>query len=160
MRSKKENECDLKIGRYHFGYVCEILPTRNEDGSVKEFMPQGRYENIKGLPLNKYGAGPYCEFNIPTNYNYSGVYALLVDGEVKYIGECQNLSSRYNMGYCNISPRNCFIGGQETNCRINNLILGAARKGRAISLWFMPTEKYKKVEQELRELLGPEWNRV
>ena len=29
---------------------------------------------------------------------------------------------RYNNGYGRISPRNCFQGGQSTNCRVNNLI--------------------------------------
>jgi hypothetical protein len=63
------------------------------------------------------------------------------------------------MGYGIISPRNCFIGGQETNCRLNNLILLAARGGAKLSLWFLPTDEYKGVEHELRASEKPEWNR-
>lgn len=150
----------MNLGRYHFFHICEIQPVRKDDGSIEQFMPQDRYENKNSLPLNRFGAGPYCKFKIPNNKKFSGVYAILVDGEVKYIGECQNLSSRYNIGYGIISPRNCFKGGQETNCRINNLILGVVCEGATISLWFLATEDYKEVEQELREIQQPEWNRT
>lgn len=148
------------IGGYIFQKICDIRPERNDSGSVSKFMPQDRYYNKQNLPLNKYGAGPFCKFKIPGNLNSCGVYAIIVNSETKYIGECQNLSSRYNMGYGNISPRNCFIGGQETNCRINNLILSEAKKGSLISLWFLDTEDYKLVEQKLRSSEEPEWNQV
>jgi len=107
-----------------------------------------------------YGKGPFGKFRIPNNYNVSGVYAVVVEGELKYIGECLNLSSRYNMGYGIISPRNCFVGGQETNCRLNNLIYQTANAGRKISLWFMQTKDYKAIERKLRASDPPEWNRI
>jgi len=64
------------------------------------------------------------------------------------------------MGYGIISPRNYFAGGQETNCRINNLIYQAAKAGRRISLWFVNTKDYKGIERELRASDPPEWNRI
>ncbi len=88
------------------------------------------------------------------------MYALVVGGAVKYVGECVDLSSRYNMGYGNISPRNCFVGGQETNCRLNNLILLSAKKELEISLWFHPTENYKETEADLRFNNKYDWNRI
>jgi hypothetical protein len=63
------------------------------------------------------------------------------------------------MGYGNISPRNCFKGGQETNCRINNLIYETAKEGVSISLWFLNTQDHKSVEGELLMDKGPDWNR-
>ncbi len=90
----------------------------------------------------------------------SGVYAITAGDDVKYIGECQRLSERYNMGYGNISPRNCFVGGQETNCRINNLILNEAAAGASLVLWFLKTDNFKRIEQELRSSKRPPWNRV
>jgi len=149
----------MKIGRYDFEMVCSIQPETNPDGSIKEFMPQSRYRNDIKVPLNHYGKGPFCKFKIPNGCNNCGVYAIVVEGHAKYIGECVNLSSRYNMGYGIISPRNCFVGGQETNCRINNLILLASKNGTQLSLWFLPTKEYKAIEQELRDLEKPEWNR-
>ncbi len=74
--------------------------------------PQSRYKNNKGLLLNNHGSGHFCKFVIPKNCMINGVYAIVVNKELKYIGECVNLSSRFNSGYGNISPRNCFKGGQ------------------------------------------------
>jgi hypothetical protein len=51
------------------------------------------------------------------------------------VGECANLSARFNTGYGNISPKNCFKGVQETNCRLNNLLYSAIVVGQRISLW-------------------------
>jgi len=133
---------------------------RDANGPIKELTPQSRYCNKNNLPLNKYGEGSFCKFKIPNDFNTSGVYTILVDGVAKYIGQCLNLSSRFNMGYGNISPRNCFVGGQETNCRINNLILNTVKSGQEVSLWFMKTENFKLVEQELRATEDLEWNRV
>ncbi len=149
----------LRLGLYDFHRVCQIEPRRTADGSVQEFKPQTAYKNDGGLALNRYGAGPFCRFSIPSNLQFSGCYAILVNSEVRYVGECGNLSARYNMGYGLISPRNCFKNGQETNCRINNLLLQAAKGNSEIALWFLPTEDYKIAERELLQELVPPWNR-
>lgn len=148
------------IGNIRFINVCDIEPERNSRGSVKNYMPQERYENRNHLSLSQYGKGPFCKFKIPNNYNQSGVYAITVNDTVNYIGECVNLSSRYNMGYGNISPRNCFVGGQDTNCRINNLIFSETKNGRHVALWFFHTSSYKEVEDKLRGHLKLKWNRI
>lgn len=150
----------MRISVTNFELVCPIEPERNTDGTIKEFLPQSRYPNRKNLLLNKYGNGPFCKFKIPSTIKSCGVYAIMVDGTLKYIGECTNLSSRYNAGYGNISPRNCYIGGQETNCRINNLIFRAISEGESTILWFHATAEYKKLETELRASERPKWNLV
>jgi hypothetical protein len=63
------------------------------------------------------------------------------------------------MGYGNISPRNCFKGGQETNCRLNNLIYFAVSEGRDVNLWFHQTANFKSAELELRAMKAWPWNR-
>ena len=123
-------------------------------------MPQDRYQNARNLSLNRYGAGPFCKFRIPNRFQVSGVYVLTVDEELRYVGECANLSARFNAGYGNISPKNCFRGGQQTNCRLNNLLFAALLAGQHISLWFFRTADYKSVEAALRCSLNPMWNRV
>jgi len=150
----------VAIGTYSFVKVCDIQPQTDSTGKLENLQPQRRYNNEQDLPLNNYGAGPFCKFKIPTNLPQAGVYAIFENDRVMYIGECQNLSSRYNMGYGNISPRNCFVGGQETNCRINNLIFVSCKGGKSISLWFHQTDNYKSVESELRATVKLEWNRA
>jgi hypothetical protein len=149
----------MQIGPYLFRHVCRISPVQDEDGSVRRYMPQSEFANLRSLPLSKYGHGPFCKFKVPNDYRSSGVYALQIAGEVNYIGECQNLSARYNAGYGNISPRNCFKGGQDTNCRLNNLIYLATAAGQEVHLWFHPTTNYKAAELEVLAIQKWAWNR-
>ena len=123
-------------------------------------MPQDRYLNAQNLSLNKYGEGPFCKFTIWNDIRSGGVYVLTVDDHVRYIGECANLAARFNVGYGNISPKNCFKGGQQTNCRLNNLICITAQAGQRITLWFYATVEYKSMEAFLRSALKPVWNRI
>jgi hypothetical protein len=150
----------MKIAEYEFEHICDIAPTRGADGTVQQFMPQERYTNLRNLPLNKYGAGPFCKFKIPNRVQLSGVYVLTINDEIRYVGECANLSARFNMGYGNISPKNCFKGGQETNCRLNNLVYLAAVAGQRISLCFFSTTNHKRMEAALRSTLKLAWNRI
>ena len=150
----------MKLGDYEFERICDIEPQREANGSVRQFMPQSRYRNARNLPLNKYGVGPFCKFNIPTGLRFSGVYVLAIDDEMRYVGECFDFSARFNAGYGNISPKNCFKGGQETNCRVNNLVCAAAMAGERISLWFFRTADHKEMEAALRSALKLAWNRI
>lgn len=119
----------MTFAGYEFEHVCDVEPLRDAGGVSVRFMPQDRYQNARNLPLNRYGAGPFCKFRVPTRFQVSGVYVLTIDNDLRYVGECANLSARFNAGYGNISPKNCFKGGQETNCRLNNLIYVAALAG-------------------------------
>jgi hypothetical protein len=120
----------MKIEGFDFAYVADIEPRRSANDSIEALLPQSRYANTRGDRLNSYGAGLFCKFNIPRHHRQSGVYLIVAKAGVKYVGECANLSARFNAGYGNISPKNCFKGGQETNCRLNNLIYVAARLWR------------------------------
>ena len=129
----------LKIQDHTFSYVCEIIPKLNSEGNVMEIFPQSKYENKKNLNLNKYGKGPFCKFTIDRKYSgKSGVYVILVNNEIQYVGECDDFFKRFGMGYGNISPRNCFEGGQLTNCRINADILSVFKLKKSIHLYFSP----------------------
>jgi hypothetical protein len=150
----------MNIAGYEFEFVGHIEPVRGVDGSVCQFMPQGRYKNTRNLPLNSYGAGPFCKFRITNQVRVSGVYVLSIGGALRYVGECANLSARFNTGYGNISPKNCFKGGQETNCRLNNLVYLAVAAGERISLWFCKTDDYKATEAGMRLTLKLTWNRA
>ena len=147
-----------------FSYVGSIRPKRDELGKVIEEFPQVKYCNERNLPLHKYGLGPFCRFQIAQDCQQSGVYVLTNDEGSLYVGECQNLKLRWGpSGYGGISPRNCYLGGQETNCRINNLIYRETKSGTDLDLWFHSIEDDKRgrleVESKLLVALEPPWNK-
>lgn len=150
----------LKIWCDHtFEFVCAIRPITYDTGTIREFNLRARYRNTRRLMPNAYGNGPFCKFSIPSNLQNPGVYALTADEEVIYVGECVNLTLRFNSGYGNISPRNCYAGGQLTNCRINHSIYAAAETRHQIDLWFLETRDRNAIESELIQALRPKWNR-
>jgi hypothetical protein len=150
----------IRLEELDFSCVTSLEPERDDAGAVRIVAPQPHYANARGLPLNAYGAGPFCKFRIPAQLRVAGVYVITIDGEARYVGECTNFAARFNAGYGTISPRNCFKGGQETNCRVNNLICNAALEGRAAGLWFYETQDFKAIEARLRAALRLPWNRV
>jgi len=77
-----------------------------------------------------------------------------------YIGKTEDLGRRFNQGYGNISPRNCYEGGQQTNCRINNFILNSLKENRKITLYFYETADLDNLEPQLIKELKPEWNKA
>ncbi|MCJ7634010.1 GIY-YIG nuclease family protein [Candidatus Bathyarchaeota archaeon] len=148
----------LQIFDYLFQFVCEIIPELEKDGIPKEYMPQSRFRNVSNLPLNQYGKGPFCRFKITHAFRKTGAYLVVINGTPKYVGECEDFGKRWNMGYGVISPRKCYKGGQSTNCRINNLVLGAFKSGDKVNLFFHETNNRFEVEDDLIERLDPEWN--
>jgi hypothetical protein len=146
----------LQVYGSSFTFICDVTLKRDTDGKVVTFFPQHKFDNLNNLPLHKYGGGQFCSFTISTKTNKEGVYLITVNDEITYLGECENLSRRFNSGYGNISPRNCFLGGQSTNCRINNKIHEAANE--KIKVYFHETNNRFEVERELIMQLNPIWN--
>ena len=141
--------------------VCQMNIERDLRGLPVEYLPQNDYENGNGLPLNSHGQGPFCRFSIPKLTDSPGVYAITVDDSVVYIGECQNFRERYGpRGYGVIHPRNCFVGGQSTNCKVNARVLEATLRNSIPELWFMPEtfRSRKLVEAALVSEFQPPWN--
>lgn len=165
----QDNEIVVKVrefGGLSFTRVGRIQPELDSDGSVVEFMPQSRYANPDSLPLNRYGHGPFCRFSIAkgNEWQRAGVYVLAHGDRPLYVGQCIDMRRRWgSIGYGHISPRACFKGGQETNCRINNLILQGVNISLDLDLWFRPivgdARDRETVEGELIGALRPPWNR-
>jgi len=141
-----------------FTFVTLLEPERDPSGAIRTFEPQNRYRNVRKLPLHRFGSGSFCHFGISRDLTMEGVYLLDAKAEIVYVGECVNLAQRFNSGYGAISPRNCYVGGQPTNCRINKLIMREAQKGNEIALWFCETADRKRLEERLIRELDPEWN--
>lgn len=148
-----------ELNNYDFEFVENIFPIIDKKDSIREFFPQNGYKNEKNLELNKYGTGAFCKFSIHPKWSgVSGVYAIYVDENLVYIGQCIDLAKRFNMGYGSISPRNCYEHGQSTNCKINKLILESAKDNKTISLYFYKTERFLQIEDELIKVYNPQYN--
>ncbi len=138
----------MKIGKYDFEYIETIEPIR-ENSVIAVFEPQSKYKNVKKLSIHEFGRGNFCKFKLQNAKDVSGVYAWIINNEVIYIGEAVNFRKRFNMGYGIISPRNCFEGGQKTNCKMNNVVYKTYKNGQQIEIYFFETKDYKAVEKEL-----------
>lgn len=148
------------FGRYEFSLFGSIEPERRSDGTIMEYMPQARYANAKTTPLNPNGSGPFCRFSIARNIKHPGVYVVTQDGTPVYVGKSANLSERWgSTGYGNISPKNCFKGGQSTSCKVNHNILLGSKADKHLELWFYLTEEISEVERVLIQELTPPWNK-
>ena len=149
-----------------FSYVGRIQPERNANGEILEETPHTRYRGSNKPALSRYGKGPFCRFRIAQGQQWQcgGVYVVAQGDAVRYVGEAVNLERRWGAaGYGQISPRNCFVGGQDTNCRINNLLLLETKTGGQFDLWFHSVGRDKNarlsVESLLMASLQPPWNR-
>lgn len=147
------------LGRF-FVDLGPIEVLRNEVGSPVQLLPQSRYAKAATAPMHGYGDGPFCKFSIKGLPGQAGVYVLQNRNRVVYVGKARNLAERFSMGYGNISPKNCYIGGQQTNCRINALILQAAIEGIEVHLSFFVCEDCDSFENALISHYAPNWNRT
>jgi len=140
---------------FPFQEIGQIKPARNDDGTVMTELLKSTTGRCK--KLHAYGEGPFCRFKIQARHE-AGVYAILVDGQLQYIGRTLDLATRFNQGYGRISPRNIYTGGQPTNCRINHLIFQTVQDGKAVTLNFLPTADYVQIESALISDCNPAWN--
>lgn len=136
---------------FDFQFVQTIEPKKDIEGRIVEYSPQSLYDGKETSKLNAFGDGTFCKFSISIFEwsGVSGVYAFYSNNELIYIGQAIDFAQRINQGYGNISPRNCYIGGQETNCRINQAILQEIKNGHVIELYFFTTSNYDYVERQL-----------
>ena len=147
----------MMVCGYEFRYLQDLLPQCNEAGNILKFFPQNDYLNTKNLPLSFHGEGAFCRFSIKAE-DCPGVYMWVVDEQIIYIGETVGLRKRFNMGYGNISPRNCYVGGQSTNCKMNKVVLGLYEQGKIVKLYFYNTTDYKRVEIDLLRNISTMYN--
>lgn len=146
-----------KILGYEFIFVQEIQAEKDSEGVIIKNYPQDAYKNSKNLPLHKYGSGGFCRFKIDNYEDFAGkagVYALYFNEKLKYIGKCEDLVQRFNVGYGNISPRNCYIDGQSTNCKINKAILSAIENSKKVFLYFLVSDNFTEIERDILLSIG------
>ena len=155
------------LEEYEFRFVCPIEPKKNSEGKCIENYPSSRYDNKAGLMLHAHRE-PFCEFSIDKKFTEnSGVYIFVVNREIKYTGKCaERTSTDYALRerireYGHISPRNCYEGGQYTNCRINKRIMDCTNKGEVVELYYLQLEDQKEInniEWHIIQKCKPPWN--
>lgn len=159
----------MLIDGAEFRFIDNMDPDRDPGGRVSELRPASKYDNRNSLRLNKYGEGPFCHFRIRAEkqtLDSLGVYGIVQNpSTVLYVGKCtgttSTLGKRFNTGYGTISPRNCYEGGQSTNCRINHLILEATKRGTMLTVVFHGCHigyEASALEAKLIQKLRPPWN--
>jgi hypothetical protein len=148
----------LNILGFDFRLIQQLLPQCDDDGRITKFYPQNAYNNKNNLPLLYHGSGAFCRFSIQAG-NWQGVYLWIVNGEIIYIGETENLRSRFNTGCGYIAPRNCYVGGQSTNCKMNKVVMSLFEQGQKIDLYFYDTPNYKQVELVLLRKIKTQYNK-
>jgi len=156
---------NARLGGLAFQFIERISPDVDGSGEPEELNPANNFDNSRGLKRHKYGKLPHCHFAITRSEitDEVGVYAFVApSGSILYVGSATtSLGKRINAGYGQISPANCYSGGQQTNCRVNNLILEATKAGRTTDLWFHSTQTAREAEKSEDQLLGnldTEWN--
>lgn len=111
--------------------------------------------------LNDNGDLTYRDFSVeaPDLLDKKGLYVFLVDGEIAYIGKTTaTFKQRFDQNYGRIYPRNCFLDGQSTNCRLNHLVAEHA-DGVAIYLCaFTDDAEIDRLEDALIDKYQPVWN--
>lgn len=111
--------------------------------------------------LNSHGDEKYCKFIMNNNelINKKGLYFYKSGEEILYIGRCRDsFKNRFNQGYGVIHPKNCYLDGQSTNCKINSLI---NKTGDSIELFLASLTSDSEIEnKEIRliEDFKPKWN--
>lgn len=111
--------------------------------------------------LNKYGDGVYSRFLIKEEkyLDKKGVYIYTVSDQLHYIGRCRDsFRKRINQGYGKIHPKNCYIDGQATNCRLNALITERRQEVRFFVHVMESNTEIEAIEKSLIALYNPCWN--
>ena len=141
--------------------ACTIEANRDEAGALIYDAPHGRYANPKALPLHAHGRGTFVRLRTEHLPPEPGVYAVVGnDGDVLYVGRARDSIRRQwsPQGYAVIHARNCFQGGQSTNCRVNALIADQLSRGRTLALWTLATPDPTPIETSIIRRLRPPWN--
>jgi len=165
--SRKNNKSLLKTVQHpkysSLRHEAEAKYREHLDAPLGEFL--FRLKN-SGDPfyqrfLNKHGDLEYCEFALESGpaLNSKGLYLFRHGGSIRYLGRCRDsFKKRFNSGYGKIAPKNCFLDGQSTNCRINALV---AIHRNDLSIHLCPLgddDVIARSEACLIQELHPEWN--
>ena len=132
----------LVLARRVLTYAGRLFAERDANGVVMEYSPLVGMAAVE----HRYPAwalGPFSriepEFAMPAR---PGVFALVTDGVVRYVGHARNLEVTFGLreGIGHISRRDAQRARGEERCRLNRLITVEARAGRTVDAYMLVTE--------------------
>ena len=116
--------------------------------------------------LNRFGDETYCSFSISDPLDSKkGLYCYALKGmepfetRIQYVGRSHDpFKKRVNNGYGNISPKNCYLDGQATNCHLNSILV---QHQSDVAFFVCPLDNRDEIddlEKALIRKLKPDWN--
>lgn len=104
------------------------------------------------LFLNKYGDGRFCEYSITNFLNDKGIYCYIVENQITYVGRSKKtFHERFN-DYGKITPYNCLIDGQATNCNINSKV--NELESLTVGFYLMNDSSDEEIEQFEKKIIN------
>ena len=163
---------------YDIIYAGILRPALNESREPITHKPCLLYNNKKNYPLLENGNRDFCycvltdsselnklpekvKINLPKE---PGVYLWVINGIVQYVGRAtgsktDTLYSRFRSGYGNISPKNCYKGGQSTNIKMNGLVLDSYRNKEEIKIYYILAKNSEDAKCIEADLISTNWER-
>jgi len=155
----------ITVSKKLFSLIQELEPKKDEKGRYLVCRPQDDSVHLQTKRFHDYGNQDFCEITIKPNLPQTEYLYLMKDdkGTILYIGQTENLRKRFRTDYRHISPRNCFVRGQSTNCKVNANILKHYNQGRRVYLYGLdmtgiPSGDRKREEKSLINAKSPPWN--
>lgn len=111
--------------------------------------------------LNRYGDETYSRFYLRDAewLGRKGLYCYALGETIVYIGQSRDsFGKRINQGYGNISPKNCYLDGQATNCHINSLVTRHRAEMRLFLSELKDLSRMDDLEKRLIQMFQPVWN--
>ena len=135
----------LVLDRRVFQCAGRLLVERDADGQVLQHSPLADMAAVEQR-YPPWALGPFGrvepERDLP---ELPGVYALVEHGVVRYVGSSLNLARTFDgrNGLGHISRRDCQTPRHEERCRLNRLVVAAAKAGKVIDVYVMTTQTTK-----------------
>jgi hypothetical protein len=129
----------LVLDRKALTHAGRLIPQRDADGHLLEHSPLAGMAAVEQR-YPAWALGPFGiiepERDLPDS---PGVFALVEEGTVRYVGSSRDLARTFTgrTGVGSISRRDCQSPGGEERCRLNRLIITAARAGRVVDLYVL-----------------------
>jgi hypothetical protein len=113
--------------------------------------------------LNKYGDNKFCRYRVSDFLTDNGIYCYTLNNVIMYLGRCiKTFNERINVDYGKITPYNCLIDGQATDCHINSLVNEFSFNGELkIGIYKMTGSSSDEIKQKEKLILNhfpPPWN--
>jgi hypothetical protein len=129
----------LVLARRVLTYSGRLFAERDAAGVLLDYSPLAGMAAVEQR-YPAWALGPFSriepEFAIPAQ---AGVFALVTDGVVRYVGHARNLEAAFGFrtGIGHISRRDAQRARGEERCRLNRLITVEARAGRTVDVYVL-----------------------